>query len=756
MTHQFLNNIATKALLDNLPAAVLAVQQNGAIAFSNRAAQVLLGYSDREFKQLQDITIIQDTETLERLKQEMPLHLASKALSTGELLFIAAERFSGTTRKWKCRNKAGHPVRILLTMILLPTTIETAEPLMLFIASSGENADELRNLKTQLLSRVSHEIRTPLHGVIGALELLSSTSVNREQRELLALARSKADILLSLINDIFEYTRSNQNLKLSLERTAAEPRIIINNLLEIVSERFAARHIQWSADIDATVPQQVLCDPVRLYQVLLTITSALAMSLQDGTVSISTEFLSVNHSPHSNLYFTIRGKAHQTDEFKQNQILATLQATEEIADLSPEILQLSLARTVITALGGFIWGEVKEQDSVREMCLFVFTSVDLEQEDETITKNDSSFRKEVTEKDLETEVAPKLRNTNTAINPFQSHPSNSPSAYGITEQKAIASQLGEQTISQPILKSSSADTNPSGTNPSYTNSLSTNSSGTHSNGQAQNSASKQILVVDDDPDNCLLAVQFLRSLPLDNNGTIECTIANTGAEAFAAAQKRHFDVILMDIQMPVMDGFEATSHIRTFEQQNKLPRTPIIAVTAHTMEHYRELCLEHNMDDYMSKPVKKQPFHEMVKKWLNRTNTILVTDDSDDYRLLLKLQLDKKQQFSSIFATNGQEALEICRKQRIDAILLDMQMPILTGYESAPLIRQVEGYESIPIWGLTAHEDEQEIQRVLDAGCNRCYTKGNLSVIRHIIRELEEHFAAPAFLSSALPDAAQE
>jgi CheY-like chemotaxis protein len=263
-------------------------------------------------------------------------------------------------------------------------------------------------------------------------------------------------------------------------------------------------------------------------------------------------------------------------------------------------------------------------------------------------------------------------------------------------------------------------------------------------GHTKSPSVKNILIVDDDSDNCLLAVQFLRSLKLDGHHTIECTIANTGVGAFMAVQKQQFDAILMDIQMPVMDGFEATAHIRTFEKHHQQKRTPIIAVTAHTMENYRELCLENNMDDYMSKPVKKQPFHEMVKKWLNRSCNILVTDDSDDYRLLLKLQLNKNQQFAPIFATNGQEAIDVCQKQRIDVVLLDMQMPVLTGYEAAPLIRELPGYSDIPIWGLTAHEDEQEIRRVLEAGCNRCFTKSGLSVIRGIVRELENHFSLTA------------
>ncbi|MFY7997677.1 MAG: response regulator [Candidatus Kapaibacteriota bacterium] len=696
MTHPFLNNLAIQALLDNLPSAVLAVQQSGKIVLSNRAAQILLEYSDREFKLLPDIGVVQDIEALERLRREMPLPLPSKPLSQTELLFVAAERFSGAARRWKCRNKAGHSLHVMLTMVLLPITLEMTEPIMLFIASSGENADELRNLKTQLLSRISHEIRTPIHGIVGALEILTSTPVNQEQRELLSLARSKADVLLSLINDIFEYSRTAQGLALTLERTAAEPRVIMENLLEITSERFISRHIEWIADINDAVPQQVFCDPVRLYQVLLTITSALATSLQHGSVSITTEFLSVNHSPHSNLYFTIRGKAEQIDEFKQDQILATLQDNEDVADLSPEILQLSLARTVITALGGFIWGEAKGQGREREMCLFVFTSVEMEQTDSEDSQTDSQQPSGSNQELLTT--PPRFAR-------FQPNATDEPSHSATPDY---------------LLTNATVD------------------------GHTKSPSVKNILIVDDDSDNCLLAVQFLRSLKLDGHHTIECTIANTGVEAFMAVQKQQFDAILMDIQMPVMDGFEATAHIRTFEKHHQQKRTPIIAVTAHTMENYRELCLENNMDDYMSKPVKKQPFHEMVKKWLNRSCNILVTDDSDDYRLLLKLQLNKNQQFAPIFATNGQEAIDVCQKQRIDVVLLDMQMPVLTGYEAAPLIRELPGYSDIPIWGLTAHEDEQEIRRVLEAGCNRCFTKSGLSVIRGIVRELENHFSLTA------------
>lgn len=570
----------------------------------------------------------------------------------------------------------------------------------LFItARSIEEQQGLAELKVTLLSRLSHEMRTPLHGIIGSLELLASTPLNPEQQEILTLARSKSDILVSLINDIFEYSRS-QGRSLSLERLPAEPHSIMRNVVEVLSERIASRNITITTIIDEAVPHQIICDPVRLYQVLLTVVSVLASFMNDGDIHIGLEFLPSASDDFGGLYFTIRGTASGINAIKRAQILALIQHEEESPDVSAESLQLSLARSVILAMGGFFWSEKKEYINSQETIMYIVVSVENVPEatlypdnsGEQIAKNEPTVMVSKPEMKKDTTSNANLTDTTTTSN-----------------AQTADTQIADTQID--ILQAST------------------------------DSIGRRILIVDDDPDNCNLAALFLRGLS-DAKGNLPfITIANNGVQALEEAQKVRFDVILMDVQMPLMDGFEATECIRAFERNNHIKRTPILAVTAHTMENYRELCLQKGMDDYMSKPVKKQQLQEFVQKWLDRKPIILIADDSDDYRLLLKLQFDKQKQYSIIFATNGQEVINLCQNHDVDAILLDMQMPVMTGYEAAPLLRQMPKYASVPIWGLTAHDGQPEIEKVLAAGCDRCFTKGNLAIIRQIIAGFDEHFS---------------
>jgi PAS domain S-box-containing protein len=670
--------IFTDTLLDNFASAVLAIDKKGMILFYNRSAEELFDYTAEELVGKENISLLHDAETLENLREELTQAFGIKGLSDVELLFATAERSHRQRRVWKYRNKKGRVISVEVTLSILQNN-QTQSKDLFITARNIEEQQGLAELKVTLLSRLSHEMRTPLHGIIGALELMATTPLTSEQKEILMLARSKSDILISLINDIFEYSRS-QGRSLSLERVPAEPHSIMRNIVEVLSERIASRNIAIATIIDEAVPNQILCDPVRLYQVLLTVVSVLASFMNDGTIHIGLEFLPSASNDFGGLYFTIRGSASSINAIKRAQILALIQHEEESPDVSAESLQLSLARSVILAMGGFFWSEKKEYVNGQETIMYIVVSV------ESVAEASNSQR----------EPAQRLADDEANTTLSQTERNN------------------DITISEHLTSKVQAGTTPVG---------------------------RRILIVDDDPDNCHLAALFLRGLNDAKGNAPLITIANNGLKALEEAQKVRFDVILMDVQMPVMDGFEATECIRAFERNNRIKRTPILAVTAHTMENYRELCLQKGMDDYMSKPVKKQQLQEFVQKWLDRKPIVLIADDSDDYRLLLKLQFDKLKQYSIIFATNGQEVLDLCQNHDVDAILLDMQMPVMTGYEAAPVLRQMPKYSTIPIWGLTAHDGQPEIEKVIAVGCSRCFTKGSLSVIRQIIVGLDEYFS---------------
>ncbi|MCA9809350.1 MAG: response regulator, partial [Candidatus Dadabacteria bacterium] len=120
----------------------------------------------------------------------------------------------------------------------------------------------------------------------------------------------------------------------------------------------------------------------------------------------------------------------------------------------------------------------------------------------------------------------------------------------------------------------------------------------------------RILVVDDTPDNQNLAKRILEI------GGYAVDLASGGAESAELYREKKYDLVLMDIQMPEVDGFQATARIRAYEKESGRSRTPIIAVTAHALIGYREKCLEADMDDYITKPLRKQLLLDMVRKWL--------------------------------------------------------------------------------------------------------------------------------------------
>jgi CheY-like chemotaxis protein/HPt (histidine-containing phosphotransfer) domain-containing protein len=176
----------------------------------------------------------------------------------------------------------------------------------------------------------------------------------------------------------------------------------------------------------------------------------------------------------------------------------------------------------------------------------------------------------------------------------------------------------------------------------------------------------------------------------------------------------------MDLMMPVMDGFQATVRIR--ENETAPNRVPIVALTAHATEGFRDRCLAAGMDDYLSKPFKKERLVALVDQWVDRRPVILVADDAPDSRLIVKRFLMLGGGYRLLFATNGREALDLFGRQRVALVLLDMEMPVLSGYDTATEIRRNVG-AAIPIVAMTAHTDPAELKKCLTAGATAVLQK---------------------------------
>ncbi|MFQ5674315.1 MAG: response regulator, partial [bacterium] len=151
-------------------------------------------------------------------------------------------------------------------------------------------------------------------------------------------------------------------------------------------------------------------------------------------------------------------------------------------------------------------------------------------------------------------------------------------------------------------------------------------------------------------------------------------------------------------------------------------RTPIIALTAHAIQGYREKCLENDMDDYVTKPLRKQVLLQTIESWIDPRPTILVVDDSKDNRSLVLNHL-KREECRLIEAAHGEEAIALFQRRRVSLILMDMEMPILDGYTATRAIRDLKSGSAVPIIALTAHRDKKYIDKALDAGCTDYLTK---------------------------------
>ncbi len=239
----------------------------------------------------------------------------------------------------------------------------------------------------------------------------------------------------------------------------------------------------------------------------------------------------------------------------------------------------------------------------------------------------------------------------------------------------------------------------------------------------------RILLAEDNLDNQNLAKTILQE------AGYRADIAENGKIAVEAFRVRHYDLILMDIQMPELDGFAATREIRRIEKEFNGEHVPIVAFTAYVVQGCREKCIECGMDDYLTKPLKKSLFLEAVEKWIDARPTILVVDDSADNRNLIKNYAQKESSLRLYFARNGQEALDICKRRVFSLILMDMEMPVMDGYAATAAIRAIESHKDTAILAMTAHQEKSEIRKCIEAGCSGYLQKpirkaGLLEIIR--------------------------
>ncbi|PUE65598.1 response regulator [Arcobacter caeni] len=669
-------NKQQKAIFDAASIGIVLVKDRIILDLNNKASS-LFDYENNELLNKSTRVFYKTGTDFDEIEEKYFLLLEGKTVSW-EQLFVKKD---GSEFFGRIAIQAIDSTDLLKGVVVTIYDITPEKQALEDIKQAKILAEESTKLKSEFLANMSHEIRTPMNAIIGMSYLALQTSLDEQQKNYIKKIDIASKNLLGIINDILDFSKIEAG-KMTIEKIDFSLDDVLANLSNLFMFQIEEKGLELLFDVDMDVPMALKGDMLRINQILTNLLSNAIKFTSKGEIIISIKVLSQDEK-NAQLRFGVKDTGIGISAQNKEKLFTSFSQADSSTTrkYGGSGLGLAISKQIIELMGGSVGLESipdfgsdfyftlsfelqKIQKNLLEennefASLKVLIVDDNASSREILENIIKAFRFEVKALCCGEEAILELKKANEENNPYtlvlmdwmmpemdgiktiikineDLKIEKTPifimvTAYNKDElsQKAkgadvfgfLEKPVSPSTLYDTILKAFGKQI--------VINPIESIKSNNFSNIKKLVQGAK-ILLVEDNIQNQEIATEFLQK------ANISVKIANNGKEAIEILENNEFDGVLMDCQMPILDGYEATKEIRKIEKFKDLP---IIAMTANVMQGDKDKCISFGMNDYIAKPLDFNKFYETLIKWIKPKNSVIFEEQKEEIKKILEIDI---------------------------------------------------------------------------------------------------------------------